>query len=92
MIVGVIITLLYVLIRIPAGPSFMPYITLDSDPSLQAGIIEDRFLNFDGYFDIFDVVIREDNSPCGLACSPLTYLVDLEVNKGVLRLDPSINP
>ena len=58
---------------------------------LKAGHIEDRLIHFDGFFDIFDVIIREDTSPCGRGCSELSYLVDLEVNKGVLRFNPSFD-
>ena len=50
--------------------------------------IDRKYLEFDGYFDIFDIIIREDTRPCGNNCNDLAYLVNLEVNKGILRLSP----
>lgn len=51
--------------------------------------MEERFLSFDGYFDIFDIVIREDTAACGNSCSQVSYFVELEVNKGFLRFNPA---
>lgn len=53
--------------------------------------VEDRFLKFDGYFDIFNIIVREDTSTCGTGCGTLSYLVNLEVNKGILRFNPSFD-
>lgn len=53
--------------------------------------IDERYLSFNGFFDIFDIVIREDTDPCiklGGSCGSLTYQVSLEVNKGLLRFNP----
>jgi len=49
-------------------------------------------LLFDGFFDIFDVVIKEDQSYCaqfGQGCGDIKYRVSLEVNKGSLRFNPA---
>ncbi len=56
-----------------------------------AAPIDSRFVTFDGYFDIFDISIIEDITSCGTGCPTLSYLVDLRVNKGTLRLNPSFD-
>jgi hypothetical protein len=53
------------------------------------------YLNFDGFFDIFDVLIKEDQTYCqqfGQGCGQITYQVSLDVNRGSLRFNPSYNP
>ncbi len=48
--------------------------------------IAERYGSFDGYFDIYDVVIREDDSPCtfestvNTMCGDIIYSVELTVN------------
>lgn len=54
--------------------------------------IESRFVVFDGYFDIFNILISEDNAPCGSRCSIIDYTVTMSVNDGVLRFNPLFNP
>jgi len=51
----------------PQGPSFMPYLRIEGtdwqfgkDPTY----IPSSLLDFDGYFDIFDIRINEDSSAC----------------------------
>ncbi len=53
--------------------------------------IESRFVEFDGFFDIFNVNIEEDNSPCGSKCNTLEYTVTMTVNDGILRFNPSLD-
>jgi hypothetical protein len=81
--------LLFVAIGIH-GPKFFPMLSLDQKyPSLTPVYIENRFVFFDGYFDIFNVIIQEDDSPCGLLCNPVIYNVQLSVNNGVVRFNPA---
>lgn len=70
MVVAVpIITIFYMRFLLPEGPSFMPNLTVgEIDQSVRPTIIEERYLSFNGYFDIFDIIIREDRRPCGNNC------------------------
>ena len=62
----------------PAPPVYMHNISIaQPDNNLPPTTIDSRFLDFDGYFDIFDIVIHEDTRPCSPSCAPLIYLVDL---------------
>ena len=91
MILAIVMTVLYSHISLPDGPTFMPYLTNEQRANSTVALIEDRFLSFDGYFDIFDIIIWEDKKACGSSCSELSYLVTLEVNKGYLRFNPAFD-
>ena len=70
----------------PSGPDFFPYVTLDdadsgvaSDTSILP--IDERFFNFDGYFQIYNVEITEDDSACSSStCNPIEYETTVQVN------------
>ena len=82
-------TILFLIIGVH-GPRFFPELSLPQKfPSLSPVYIENRFVYFDGYFDIFNVIIQEDDSPCGILCNPITYNVELSVNNGMVRFNPA---
>jgi hypothetical protein len=61
---------IYLIMNSFAGPNLMPNLTLPSSYEITPPpAIDSRFLEFDGYFDIFDIIIREDITPCGASCS-----------------------
>eukprot|EP00347_Sterkiella_histriomuscorum_P022128 403331584 len=87
-----IVALFYMIVLLPKGPTYMSNLGVGQiDELVRPTLIEDRYLEFNGYFDIFDIIIREDRRPCGIQCKDLDYLINLEVNKGVLRLNPSFD-
>lgn len=90
MVVGApVLALFYMIVLLPRGPSYMPNLTVgEIDMLIRPTVIEDRYLQFDGYFDIFDIIIKEDRRPCGTSCRDLDYYINLEINKGILRLNP----
>lgn len=85
-----VFTFFHIIVLLPAGPSYMPNLTVgEVNEIIKPTVIDERYSTFDGYFDIFDIIIREDRRSCGSACKDLDYLISLEVNKGILRLNPA---
>jgi hypothetical protein len=81
--------LLFVMIGEP-GPTMMGHLDLEKPfVNIHPVSIEPRFVEFDGYFDIFNIMITEDNAPCGTKCSPLDFTVTMTINDGILRFNPS---
>jgi uncharacterized membrane protein len=86
MALTILATIIFCIIGV-SGPTFFPYLSTSVDSSLRPIYIEERFIEFDGYFDIFDIVIREDTSMCNPKCSQIMYSVDLTVSAGTVAFD-----
>ncbi|CDW91272.1 UNKNOWN [Stylonychia lemnae] len=87
-----VIAIFYIVVAMQPGPSFMPNLNVQQfDEIIRPANIDQKYINFDGYFDIFDIIIREDKRSCGNSCIDLAFLVSLEVNKGILRLNPEFD-
>lgn len=59
-----------------SGPSFNPFLEVKSELFTNPFAIDQRFIDFDGFFDIADIRIIENRKPCGHFCEDLEYKVE----------------
>jgi hypothetical protein len=90
MFLATIIALIFFLFAPNEGPSFNPFIKAVSVLETQNFKVSERFDFFDGYFELADIIIRENRDPCGLHCQDLNYRVAVQVEEGFFRLPEDV--
>lgn len=65
MTVSTIIAVLFLLLAPTEGPTYNPYMKAAGILEGQTFKVSERFDDFDGFFELADIIIRENREPCG---------------------------